>query len=250
MLCNTEQPKSTEATNVFDKQSCTVPDDDDDNERDVPIRPFGKLIPRDSIAAVGYVKSNAHDNMSSRSGLTDPLSDDDNLTVQDSSRSSLDSSSDSTQHEESGSVRFGSVRVHKHRMTLGDHPSARGLPVMLAWEVDDSEEIDLAAFQERQREKSEYEQRQEPGLRRLDMFAREEIARRNHTRESLTKVQVEMFQIQKSRMASKNDNVDQAARREERQRRRKQKRGHKREANGLGHGLKSFFQFRGRASVQ
>lgn len=94
-------------------------------------------------------------------------------------------------------VSFGSVRIHKHRMSLGDNPGVSGgVPVTLAWEKEESvnyETIDAA------------EENLTHELRRISKNRREAIAAEHHSRNSVTLAVKEVQSIQESRFDSEND---------------------------------------------
>lgn len=97
-------------------------------------------------------------------------------------------------------VKFGNVRVHQHRLTLGDNPGVSvGIPLTLGWEVEDSETYDLQAF-ERQKEQEDHSQ-----VKRYTRYKRELIASENHTRDSLVMRSKEVQEIKHSRVVNKSD---------------------------------------------
>ena len=101
----------------------------------------------------------------------------------------------STQQSDS-QVSFGTVNVHKHRMTLGQNPAASGIPVELAWEEWGSETLDVDEFEKARPDKA---------VHRIAKTSRERIAEEGHSRESILHVQEEMEWIKKSREASEGD---------------------------------------------
>ena len=132
---------------------------------------------------------------------------------------------------ETSTVSFGDkVRVHNHRMTLGDNPSANGIPITIAWEADDSEEIDLKAHAQRQQERQQQKEQQEEGggggalLRPMGPQRRLKIARQNHRIHSLKKVLNDTRKIQNSRIASSEENIETAMEMEQNQQKRKDRR--------------------------
>lgn len=121
-----------------------------------------------------------------------------------------------------GGVRFGSVRVRTHELTLGDNPGGKtgGVPLALEWDPKDStryENIDEFAVKYHGARDSlvdhEKAHRLKPGERNL-------IAARHHTPGSIRKIQMEVHEIRKERKessvedivaAEKNDHKRQAA---------------------------------------
>ena len=96
-------------------------------------------------------------------------------------------------------VSFGTVNVHKHRMTLGTNPStAIGVPVELAWDEESSEFVTV----------EEYEKQHDAPLRRIPHRQRQEIAEVHHTRESLSRAREEVAQTQRSIAASASEDPD------------------------------------------
>ena len=93
-------------------------------------------------------------------------------------------------------ISFGEVRVHKHRMTLGDNPSADGIPVEIAWEEEESETLSVDRFEE---EHPTHE------VHRIAKTSREKIAQERHSRQSIKRVEQEVEKIKKSREASERD---------------------------------------------
>jgi len=98
-----------------------------------------------------------------------------------------------------GSVSFSTVRVHQHRLTLGDNPAvSRGIPLTLDWQIEDSETFDLELFE------AVY------GRKDLCCFSSDErkaIARQDHSRDSLVRVRQEVKAIQYSRERSKYESA-------------------------------------------
>jgi hypothetical protein len=116
-------------------------------------------------------------------------------------------------------VKFGAVRVHTHRMTLGANPSTtRGVPVELAWEVEESMQFenpsDFDAYTSSEHGSSDIWHDGDPhGARRITAASREQIASVNHSRESIVKAQQEVMEIKKSRMDSIKDKDEVKSRR-------------------------------------
>jgi hypothetical protein len=112
-----------------------------------------------------------------------------------SSRTALSSTSASS------GVSFGTVRVHEHRLTLGDNPGVSiGVPLTLGWECDDSETYDLEAF-----ERLSKDNNSTGGVHRLTRYKRELIASENHSRDSITLRKKEVRTVQLSRAESEQD---------------------------------------------
>ena len=94
-------------------------------------------------------------------------------------------------------VSFGSVNVHKHRMTMGTNPfTSIGVPVELAWEEESSETMPVDAFER---------SHPPPPPRRLKVRERQEIAEAHHTRDSIERRQEEVHEAQRSIEASGRD---------------------------------------------
>jgi hypothetical protein len=116
-------------------------------------------------------------------------------------------------------VKFGAVRVHTHRMTLGANPSTtRGVPVELAWEVDESMQFenpsDFDAYTSSEQGSSNIWHDGDPhGARRMTAASREQIASVNHSRESIVQTEKEVMEIKKSRMNSTKDKDEVKSRR-------------------------------------
>lgn len=99
-----------------------------------------------------------------------------------------------------GKVSFGDVKVRTHRMTLGTNPSTKvGLPVELSWDKQSSELFTLDKFEEKPKSKA----------KKIDQQKRQEIAKLHHSRDSIVKRQVELYQtkqsIEKSRQEAEAD---------------------------------------------
>ena len=137
-----------------------------------------------------------------------------------------------------GGVRFGSVRVHKHNVTLGDNPSTKGAgpPVMLGWDVEESvrfSNIDEFAI-ENHGMRDSLVIHEKP--HKLSPKCRSKIAALDHSAGSIRKLQSELYEIKKHREQSKEEDVTVALLEEiEEQERQKQK------ANRKKKGLGGFF---------
>ena len=102
-------------------------------------------------------------------------------------------------------VSFGSVHVHEHRMTLGSNPEVRrGVPVELAWEVEQSEVFSTVDEFE---EKAHADGRDSGNARRIAAWKREAIAEAHHSRESIVRVTNEIQAIQQNRHDSQRDSA-------------------------------------------
>lgn len=104
-----------------------------------------------------------------------------------------------SQETKGSHVSFGSVNVHKHRMTLGVNPSAHGIPVELAWEEHSSELFD---------DVEKFEDSTTHELHRIAAVSRKKIAENHHSRDSITKSQSEVEKIKRSIAKSENDPID------------------------------------------
>jgi hypothetical protein len=94
-------------------------------------------------------------------------------------------------------VSFGSVNIHKHRMTLSNNPATRiGLPVEIAWEEHSSELLNIDEYESSKTSNS---------LHRLPASTRRKIAEQHHTRESILRVEDEIKEAKKSIESSKLD---------------------------------------------
>ena len=89
------------------------------------------------------------------------------------------------------SVSFGRVNVHKHRMTLGNHPFASGIPVELSWDVESSDEMSMEAYESSSTSDANTDQHHDTSSNsqssphRLTSQIRREIAEEHHSRESI-----------------------------------------------------------------
>ena len=115
-------------------------------------------------------------------------------------------------------VSFGSVHVHKHRMTLGDNPEATGLPVTIDWEELESEELSVDAYEDKQ-----WIEGKDHSVRKIAKSKREKIALQNHTRQSLRKVQEEISEIKLSRQESEKEDLRRAIMKEAKERNRSER---------------------------
>ena len=231
-------------------------DDFDEIEDDVPITGLGgkdNCLPRNSILHVVKKKEPQEQQEQPRTKLAGLNVSTSTTTFSSTltSTNTLSSTNDCPRHEstvsnvsETSTVTFGDkVRVHKHRMTLGDNPSANGIPITIAWEADDSEEIDLNAHVERQQERQQerlqkFQEQQELDeeqqgngsagggalLRPMGPQRRLKIARENHRIISLKNVLNGTRKIQNSRIASREENIETAIETEQNQQKRKDRR--------------------------
>lgn len=104
-----------------------------------------------------------------------------------------------TDNSKKSAVSFGTVRVHQHRLTLGDNPGvSTGVPLTLGWDVEDSETYDLQSF-ERNNASEEHK------LSRITRGKRELIASEHHSRGSILQRGNEVREIKKSRETSVTD---------------------------------------------
>ena len=99
-------------------------------------------------------------------------------------------------------VNFDRVSEREFRMTLGRHPEAKGTPLELSWSFRENGRSITLEEHEQQRQTSGQ------GLRRLAKNRREEIALRNHSRESVKLVQEELMEIRQSREKGKNEDIE------------------------------------------
>ena len=222
-------------------------DDIDEIEDDVPITGLGgndNCLPRNSILHVLKNKEAEEQQEQLRTKLvglnsTSTATCSSTLTSTNTLVSTAYARQESaiSNFSETSTVSFGDkVRVHKHRMTLGDNPSANGIPITVAWEVDDSEEIDLKAHVQRQQERQQERQKkekQEGGggsagggalLRPMGPQRRLKIVRQNHRINSLKNVLNDTRKIQNSRITSREENIETAIETEQNQQKRKDRR--------------------------
>lgn len=130
-------------------------------------------------------------------------------------------------------VKFGTVHVHVHPMTLGANPEVGyGIPIELAWtkqdsviyeSIDEFEEAKKVSIANNQIENdpqlvdeandptiSSYLPRKESRtVRRIPASEREAIATMNHSEDSIRRVTQEILSIQESRNDSRNDKLAQ-----------------------------------------
>eukprot|EP00522_Entomoneis_paludosa_P001555 CAMPEP_0172468710 /NCGR_PEP_ID=MMETSP1065-20121228/61926_1 /TAXON_ID=265537 /ORGANISM="Amphiprora paludosa, Strain CCMP125" /LENGTH=196 /DNA_ID=CAMNT_0013226161 /DNA_START=292 /DNA_END=882 /DNA_ORIENTATION=+ len=169
----------------------------DDDEEDVPITGFGR----------------SRNSMILKNKQVQGASTADTLAASEDfgSESLKVTKQEPVEDHEPTAVKFNTVRVHKHRMTLGAHPDTKGIPVTLAWDVEESQEFDLDTYDTAESNKN---------LKILTKTKREEIVGQNHTRSSITKIQSEMKDIRISREAGKHENLRKAELHEEKQKKR------------------------------
>ena len=111
-------------------------------------------------------------------------------------------------------VQFGSVRVHTHKMTLGDNPGAKtaGPPVTLDWNVQESERFEDVNGYSMKYHGTRDSQRVIEGklvhAHRMDAKERMKIAGRDHTAGSIRKLQSELYTIKKHREESANEDPE------------------------------------------
>jgi hypothetical protein len=100
-------------------------------------------------------------------------------------------------------VSFGSVHVHEHRMTLGSNPEVRrGVPVELAWDVEES---NVYSTVDEFEEQAHADGRESGSAKRIAAWKREAIAEAHHSRESIVRVETEIQTIQQQRHDSQRD---------------------------------------------
>ena len=125
-------------------------------------------------------------------------------------------------------VRFGSVRVHKHNLTLGDNPSTKtvGPPLTLDWNVAESlryETVDCYSMEEYGKLDS-LVQHQKPTT--IEGNRRQQIAAIDHSSNSIRKLQYELYDIKQKRIQSSKEDIELATKlEEERQEKLRNKRG-------------------------
>lgn len=161
---------------------------DSEDDEDIPVgTKFGGL--RDSMAPRREHNSRKNHEQSK---MLLPEDSTTSMTHNDSS-----SRSGSDKH-----VNFDRVSEREFRMTLGRHPEAKGTPLELSWSFRENGRSITLEEHEQQRQTSGQ------GLRRLAKNRREEIALRNHSRESVKLVQEELMEIRQSREKGKNEDIE------------------------------------------
>ncbi|KAL7575571.1 hypothetical protein ACA910_020145 [Epithemia clementina (nom. ined.)] len=177
----------------------------DDDKEEVPVLSFGRKLLSDSIKL-------AKDSAQERSAATTVASSGDLSVTGAELTSALSVGSHNSE------VKFGNVRIHTHRMTLGDNPEAKGTPVTIDWEVQESEELDIDSYEENQ-----WNSGKDRSVHRIDKRSRDKIALEHHSRESIVKVQNEIMAIKLSREASEREDVRKAIVKEEKRHKRDQR---------------------------
>ena len=161
---------------------------DSEDDEDIPVgTKFGGL--RDSMAPRREHNSRKNHEQSK---MLLPEDSTTSMTHNDSS-----SRSGSDKH-----VNFDRVSEREFRMTLGRHPEAKGTPLELSWSFRENGRSITLEEHEQQRQTSGQ------GLRRMAKNRREEIALRNHSRESVKLVQEELMEIRQSREKGKNEDIE------------------------------------------
>ena len=177
---------STMAMQLSEEKHASVSDSEDDE--DIPVgTKFGGL--RDSMAPRREYNSRKNHEQSK---MLLPEDSTTSMTHNDSS-----SRSGSDKH-----VNFDRVSEREFRMTLGRHPEAKGTPLELSWSFRENGRSITLEEHEQQRQTSGQ------GLRRMAKNRREEIALRNHSRESVKLVQEELKEIRQSREKGKNEDIE------------------------------------------
>ncbi|GAX25611.1 hypothetical protein FisN_28Hh086 [Fistulifera solaris] len=101
------------------------------------------------------------------------------------------------------SVGFSTVRIHHHRLSLGDHPDvSSGIPLTLAWEYDQSETLKVDDIVH---EKDQVQPNHSARVRRIPRTHREEIAAERHSRDSIILAKEQVRELQRSREESQSD---------------------------------------------
>ena len=112
-----------------------------------------------------------------------------------------------------GGVRFGSIRVRKHNLTLGDNPGAKtfGPPVTMEWQAQESERFatdnDFSIKYHGTRDS--IREKKKPA--RIDGKVRAKIAAKDHSAGSIRKLQMEMYEIKKHREESASEDPSKVA---------------------------------------
>ena len=115
-------------------------------------------------------------------------------------------------------VKFGSVHVHTHKMTLGDNPGAKsaGPPVTIDWKVEDSERFeDVNGYcmkyhgtTDSQRPDETTETGKVVHAHKITHLDRIHIAGQDHEADSIRKHQLELYKIKKQREQSALEDPD------------------------------------------
>lgn len=111
-----------------------------------------------------------------------------------------------------GGVQFGSVRVHTHKLTLGDNPGGKeaGPPVEFEWGHQESlryGNIDEFALHEHGVRDSRVIHDK---AQRLEAAERQRIAARDHSAGSIRKIQMQIHEIRSHRAKSKEEDLAEA----------------------------------------
>ena len=241
--CGPHSAGSSKSNNESKDKSNDGFDDFDETEDDVPITGLGgndDCLPRNSILHV--LKKNEPQQQEQQNEQQRPKLAGLHSTSTTTCSSTVTStntlgSTAYARHEsaisnvsERSTVSFGDkVRVHKHRMTLGDNPSAKGIPITIAWEAEDSEHIDLKVHVQRQQERQQNQEQQGGAgggalLRPMGPQRRLRIARQNHSTHSLKKVLNDTRKIQNSRITSREEHIETAVETEQNEQKRKDRR--------------------------
>lgn len=116
-----------------------------------------------------------------------------------------------------GGVRFGSVRVRTHALTLGDNPgatTAAGPPLGLEWEPQNStrfENINEFSLAEHGKRDSMVIHQK---AKKFAPSERQQIAARTHRQASIKKIQMEVREIREEREKSKAEDIAEAEKKE------------------------------------
>ena len=122
-------------------------------------------------------------------------------------------------------VKFGSVRVRLHKMTLGDNPGGQSLagpPVTLSWEIEASEHhSSIDDFSKQHYGKTDSQRMVFAEI--LSGKQRTEIAARDHTQAKIAKTVAEVKLVRHGRDRSAKDDTDALEAKEEEERLRQEK---------------------------
>lgn len=140
-------------------------------------------------------------------------------------------------------VRFGSVRVHKHNLTLGDNPAAKtvGPPVTLDWKAEENirySNIDEFAIDTHGRRDSQV---LHATPKKLSSSCRERIAKLDHSAGSIRRIKVELYDIKQGREESSKEDIDRALALQEEEEKAKQERRQAKKGGLFGGLFKHFF---------
>lgn len=114
-----------------------------------------------------------------------------------STSTSTSSSSSSSSSRTARRIRFGSVSVHSHALTLGDNPSvSNGLPVTLEWKAVDSKAFDMEEYETTCRSPK----RRKNCVRKFSTKNRQDILEESgFSRETFEQVAKDIMEIKESR---------------------------------------------------